>query len=106
MPILIFFWIASLLSDIHPIFATISSFYESFGPYQHVTWIYLAFILTYDYFMSISFGLIGKKPQFAIYGLGFIFMHYVTSLILISSIIPGFFGSSNGKWISPKRRSE
>lgn len=106
MPVLIFFWIVSMMSHLHPVFLNISSFYKSFGLFQHITWYYLTFLLSYDYLMSIVFGTISRKPQFMIYGLGFIFMHYVTSLILISSVIPGFFGSSAGKWISPKRRRE
>ena len=48
-------------------------------------------------------GIIGKKPQMLFYGLFFIFMHFLTSLILLSSIYPGFFGKSDGKWVSPKR---
>lgn len=59
-----------------------------------------------DYFFTVVIGLINKKPQFIFYGIFFFFMHFVTSLILVSSIIPGFFGSSSGRWVSPARRNE
>ena len=59
-----------------------------------------------DYAFTVIIGFLNKKPQFVIYGLFFFFMHYVTSLILISSIIPGFFSTSKGRWTSPGRRVE
>ena len=58
-----------------------------------------------DYGLTVVIGFINKKPQFLFYGLFFFIMHYVTSLILISSLIPGFFGTSAGRWNSPKRQS-
>jgi cellulose synthase/poly-beta-1,6-N-acetylglucosamine synthase-like glycosyltransferase len=61
-------------------------------------------IIVYDYLETVILAIVKKRPQWLFYGLGFFFMHYVTSLILISSIIPGFFGSSEGKWNSPTRR--
>lgn len=56
-----------------------------------------------DYFLTVTIGLINKKPQFIFYGLFFFIMHYITSLILVSSLVPGFFGKSSGRWVSPKR---
>lgn len=58
-----------------------------------------------DYMITIVIGIMGRKPQFIFYGLFFFFMHYVTALILMSAIIPGFFKTSNGKWVSPKRHT-
>lgn len=66
--------------------------------------IFLAFFW-FDYMMTIVFGIMGRKPQFLFYGLFFYFMHFITALILISSIIPGFFSKSDGRWISPKRHT-
>ena len=57
-----------------------------------------------DYFITVIIGLVNKKPQFIFYGLFFLPMHYVTSLILLSSLIPGFLSSSTGRWTSPKRQ--
>ena len=82
-------------------------FYQSFGPYKHVSlsdifmWLFM-----FDYGTSVVIGLTHKKHQFIFYGLFFFVMHYVTSLILISSLIPGFFGKSLGRWSSPARRDE
>ena len=56
-----------------------------------------------DYVITVIIGLVNRKPQFIFYGLFFFFMHYITSLILVSYLIPGFFASSEGRWISPKR---
>jgi len=60
-------------------------------------------VFVIDYFFSVIIGLVNKKPQFIFYGLFFFFMHSITSLILLSSIYPGFFGTSDGRWKSPKR---
>lgn len=78
--------------------------YKSWGPYQYVT--IRDLILTFlfiDYGLTVFIGITHKKPQFIFYGLFFMFMHYVTSLILFSSLIPGFFGKSKGQWVSPSR---
>jgi cellulose synthase/poly-beta-1,6-N-acetylglucosamine synthase-like glycosyltransferase len=78
--------------------------YQGIGPYKYLTIGNIIFgIFLMDYIMTVVIGLINKKPQFIFYGLFFFFMHFVTSLILISSIIPGFFGDSSGRWDSPKR---
>jgi cellulose synthase/poly-beta-1,6-N-acetylglucosamine synthase-like glycosyltransferase len=78
--------------------------YVPYGDYPIVSLFVSLFVV--DYGFSILIGLMHKKPQFLFYGLGFIFMHYVTALILILSLIPGFFTSSAGRWTSPKRSLE
>ena len=79
--------------------------YRQFGPFQSVTlWDIILVQFIIDYAFTVIIGLINKKPQFIFYGLFFFFMHYVTALILISSLIPGFFRSSQGRWTSPTRR--
>lgn len=107
VPFLTLYWLSSyeLLSGFSFLEAYMNA-YRQFGPFENVRLLdILIAIFWYDYGMTIVFGLMGKKPQFIFYGLFFFFMHYVTSLILISSIIPGFFGKSTGRWISPKRYS-
>lgn len=59
-----------------------------------------------DYIITVIIGLVNKKPQFIFYGLFFLPMHYITSLILLSSLLPGFFGRSAGLWTSPKRQKK
>lgn len=100
------------------ILLTLLSTFISFGPFDKITNFYqsLPFYESYsifdlfigvfliDYAITVIIGLWNKKPQFIFYGLFFFFMHYLTSLILLSSIIPGFFGKSEGRWNSPKRR--
>lgn len=86
---------------------TFLNFYQNLGPFKDVTLgdIVLQLYL-FDYSSAVLIGLINKKPQFIIYALFFPFMHFVTSLILVSSLIPGFFGKSVGRWTSPTRRAE
>lgn len=61
-------------------------------------------IFIIDYLFSVFIGIAYKKPQMLFYGLFYFPMHWITSLILIFSIIPGFFSSSEGRWISPTRQ--
>lgn len=90
-----------------PILREFELIYQSFGPFKNVSLLDIfVTMLIFDYGMTVVIGLVHKKPQFIFYGLFFIFMHIVTALILISSLYPGFFGSSNGRWISPTRREE
>ena len=107
LPLLIIFLISPYLANVVPQLAAFSQFYQSFGPYKNVA---LSNLIVYffiiDYGLTIVIGLIYKKPQFIIYGLFFFFMHYMTSLILMSSLIPGFFSSSSGRWISPTRSKD
>lgn len=90
-----------------PLLTQYKSLYADNGPFQHIT---LATILInvflIDYLMTVLVGLLTRKPQFMFYGIYFFFIHYITALILISSVIPGFFSNSEGKWISPTRRAE
>jgi len=106
VPFIILYWLSPWFLNQSFLYDWFVSLYTQFGPFQNVSLLdILVTIFLYDYGMTIVFGLMGKKPQFMFYGLFFFFMHYVTSLILISSIIPGFFGKSSGRWISPKRYS-
>ncbi len=66
----------------------------------------LGIVLFLDYVITAIVGIINRKPQFLFYGLFFFFMHYVTAMILVSSIVPGFFGHSDGRWKPPSRWHE
>ena len=105
LPIHIFFLILPSFAYIHPMLKTVSLGYNQITPfsYLHLADIYIGVFL-FDYLVTLAIGWINKKPQFTFYGLFFFFMHYVTSLILVASIIPGFFSQSSGRWISPKRQ--
>lgn len=102
IPFVIFFEVLSFLSDkfqlVNPVLNLRPSFLD--GPLSSIL---IGFFL-FDYVITIIVATIHKKPQFLIYGLAFFFMHYVTSLILFSSFIPGFFRKSEGRWNSPTRR--
>ncbi|OGH48135.1 MAG: hypothetical protein A3A51_01450 [Candidatus Levybacteria bacterium RIFCSPLOWO2_01_FULL_39_10] len=102
---LIILTIASTFFSIGP-FEKITNFYQSLPFYESYS-IFDLFIGVFliDYTITVIIGLWNKKPQFIFYGLFFFFMHYITSLILLSSIIPGFFGKSKGRWVSPKRQA-
>lgn len=104
LPILIFFLLMGVVARFNPEAAYLYNLYKNSGIFQHTT-LWSIFIGTYviDYIFTVIIGLYGRKPQMLIYGLFFFLMHYVTSLILLSSFIPGFFGKGNGKWTSPKR---
>ena len=106
LPFLLLFLIIPMLPVSNQILDMFSFLYRNFGPYQNLN-LRDIFIGTYliDYMFTVIIGLIGRKPQFIFYGLFFFFMHFVTSLILLSSIIPGFFGRSSGRWVSPKRQT-
>ena len=76
-------------------------------PYKNLSLEFIVIsIFLIDYLVTVIIGLTHRKPQFIFYGLFFFFMHYVTSLIMISAFIPGFFGNADGKWVSPTRRDE
>lgn len=103
LPFLLFYYLIPLLPNT-PFFQTYHTFYSQFGLFRNVPLMTIVIsTFLFDYLMTVVIGLMGKKPQFIFYGLFYFFMHYVTSLILLSSIIPGFFGTSDGKWVSPKR---
>lgn len=106
LPFIVLFLIALYFPEINSL-QQFKSLYLSFGPYQNIKWIDIfATLIIFDYGMTVVIGLVHKKPQLIIYGLFFFFMHIVTSLILLSSLIPGFFSSSDGRWISPTRRAK
>lgn len=99
----------SLLSpwlNVIPHINVYTAFINQFWPFDKLT-LFDVFIAVFliDYTITLFIGFTHKKPQFAFYGLFFFFLHYVTSLILISSIIPGLFGYSSGRWNSPNRQS-
>src|SRR3989344_1930934 len=104
LPLLVIFWIIQLLPYSNPLLSTYQTFYLAFGPYQYLNLkdILLSVFLL-DYAVTLIIGFINRRPQFIFYGLFFFFMHYVTSLIFISSVISGFFCSSAGTWVPPKR---
>ena len=106
LPILILFLFVQPHAGVSPILDVFINAYRQFGFYRYLTikGIVLG-VFVIDYLFTVVIGFSHKKPQFAIYGLFFIFMHVITSLILVSSIIPGFFSSSEGKWTSPARRA-
>ncbi len=104
MPLIILYRLIPLLPFSLPFLTAYVNLYTRLGPFAYITLPHIVFyVLLYDYLLSVYIGLTHKKPQFLIYGLFFFFMHFVTSLILISSLIPGFFSKSVGRWISPKR---
>ncbi|PJE65719.1 hypothetical protein COU91_00150 [Candidatus Saccharibacteria bacterium CG10_big_fil_rev_8_21_14_0_10_47_8] len=107
LPFIILLLSFRYLSGLDPAFAGYYEVFKNTEPFGHLdlTMILITIFLL-DYISTVIIGLINKKPQFIFYGLFFFFMHYVTSLILISSFIPGFFGKSDGRWTSPKRREE
>ncbi len=82
------------------------NFYKNFDLYQELTIkdIFIGVFLI-DYLVTVTIGIKNRKPQFLFYGLFFFFMHFTVSVVLLSSIIPGFFGSSKGQWVSPKRHT-
>ena len=104
LPLVLFLKTLPLITSVHPIFAGINSFYQSFDVFGYLSsWDILFGTFIFDYIFTIIMAYVVRKPQLLFYGLFFFFMHYITSLILLSSIIPGFFGKSAGRWTSPKR---
>ena len=56
-----------------------------------------------DYVITIIAAIFEKKPFLLFYGLGFIFLRYIDSLIYLGSPIRAFTLKSKGTWVSPKR---
>jgi poly-beta-1,6-N-acetyl-D-glucosamine synthase len=56
-----------------------------------------------DYLTTIIAAILERKPFLFFYGIGFIFLRYIDSLIYLSSPIIAFTKSYTGKWESPKR---
>ena len=106
IPLLILFYVSKVLSSGSSLAGEYARLYTNIGPFQNLSVRDLIFYLfVYDYLVTVIIGFMQKRPQYALYGLFFFFMHFVTSLILFSSIIPGFFQSSEGRWSSPSRRT-
>lgn len=104
LPLVIFLKSLPALSSVHPVFSNLNSLYMNFEVFGYLSfWDILFGSFIFDYIFSIIMAFVVRKPQLIFYGLFFFFMHFVTSLILISSFIPGFFGKSKGRWTSPKR---
>jgi len=99
------FFLSYLAPHVNNIFLQqLFTFFGSNLLYSHITFRDIIIgVFLIDYCMSIIIGVVNKKPEYLFYGVFFIFMHYITSLILISSLIPGLFQSSNGRWVSPTR---
>lgn len=107
LPAVILYLLASLYAPSGTLLYQYAHLYASFGPFHYVTlfdlllWTYLA-----DYLTTVIIGLLAKKPQLLFYGLFFFPMHFAVSVVLLSSIFPGFFSSSAGKWTPPTRSAE
>lgn len=64
----------------------------------------VGFIFAYDYLFSIIAFFKQRKALILFYGLGFLFIRLLDSLILLASIKPGFFSDSSGIWKPPERK--
>lgn len=104
LPVLLLFLLSPWFVGISPVTDRFIDFYIAFGPFQRVSLLDIFIgVFWFDYAVSVVVAIVAKKPQLIFYGLFFFFMHYLTSLILFSSLIPGFFTKSKGQWVSPKR---
>jgi len=61
-------------------------------------------IFLMDYSFTLAVAVYESRPSIAFYGLGFIFLRIVDSLVYLSSIPAGLLTKSSGRWISPTRR--
>ncbi|HEX7456642.1 MAG TPA: glycosyltransferase [Candidatus Nanoarchaeia archaeon] len=107
VPLLLLYLVPTWYSGANSILGGFTSLYQHFGPYRHLVFgdIFIGVFLI-DYATTVVIGLMNKKPQMLFYGLFFFPMHFVVSLVLLSSIIPGFFSSSAGRWTPPTRSKE
>ncbi|MEX0621847.1 MAG: glycosyltransferase [Candidatus Woykebacteria bacterium] len=107
VPFLLLYLLSPWYAGAGFILDSFNNLYQHIGPYKTLS-LSDIFVGTFliDYAVTVVIGLINRKPQFIIYGLFFFFMHFVVSLVLLSSIIPGFFGSSSGRWVPPTRSAE
>ena len=107
LPFILLYYFSLPLLGSNLFLDSFTNFYHYFGPYRNISlgdiWVGTFLI---DYAVTVVIGLINRKPQFIIYGLFFFIMHFIVSLVLLSSIIPGFFGSSAGRWEPPTRSKE
>ncbi|MCH7951817.1 glycosyltransferase [Patescibacteria group bacterium] len=107
MPFLLLFLLSLSLGQTIPLLGNYAVLYQRLGLYTNISFGYIfAIIYGLDYLLTVAIGVIERKPQFLFYGLFFYFMHYVTALILLTSLIPGLFKSSSGRWDSPTRSSQ
>lgn len=107
LPLLVLYIVSAALAPVNPVVDALTSIYRQYGLFQHVKLSYVFLTLFFlDYMFTVIIGLVYKKPQFLIYGLGFFFMHYVTALILLFSLTPGFSSRSEGRWTSPTRSKD
>ena len=107
LPFLLIYLFSSSIPGADALLGQFTGLYQTFGPYKNLS-LGDIFLGTYilDYILTVVIGLYNRKPQFIFYGLFFFVMHFITSLILLSSIIPGFFGRSTGRWTPPTRSKE
>lgn len=106
LPLFLLLALANAFPFLHFLRESLATVDQTLGLFRGLTLRDVLFgVFFIDYIWSITIGLSHKKPQMLFYGLFFFFMHYVVSLVLLSAIIPGFFGTSVGKWISPKRHT-
>ncbi len=103
LPLVIFFIVITFLSTFFPSLQAIAQYEPDFFIADIKSILITVFIIDYLYTILIAY--IQKRPQYLIYGLFFFFLHFITSLILLTSLYPGFFGKSEGKWTSPKRHT-
>lgn len=104
LPFILFFKLVPIPLESFPALQTFAQVFTAIIPLSTFT-LFEIFLTVFwiDYMITIIIGLMGRKPQFVFYGLFFFIMHFITALIFMTAIIPGFFKSSDGKWISPKR---
>lgn len=88
----------------------ISFFIKGFDPlvlpyiYDRLTFLDLMIgLFLMDYISTVVAAIIERRPSLLIYGLGFIFLRYIDSVIYITSIPIAFLTKSSGIWESPKR---
>lgn len=107
LPLYFLIYLTSFFPNFHTITTSLGWIHATIPIYKNITlgnlFIGVFFI---DYIFTVIIGLINKKPQFLFYGLFFFFMHFITSIILLTSLIPGFLRKSDGRWTSPTRFKE
>jgi len=101
IPLLAFF-LSSLLipTELIPWAASVGTLIEKY----YITLIDL-FVVVFlaDYLLSLIIALKDKKHSLAIYGLGFIFIRFIDSMILFTTLPVAIIKKSTGIWNSPAR---
>lgn len=107
LPLLALYLFSPWFLGLNPTIDAITNFYHQFGPYTYLSLgdIFVGAFLI-DYVTTVIIGLTHKRPQMLFYGLFFFPMHVIVSAVLLSSIVPGFFGKSTGRWVPPTRSAE